>query len=132
MDWARKHDLIEHVVYLALSSELKVGVTRHHQVPTRWIDQGASFAIELCRTPNRHVAGIIEVWLKNHFTDKTNWRAMLQNQLATGIDLPEEKKNALQLLTPELQRYYSPGSQSLANRLSGATVSRKSDQHLVR
>jgi hypothetical protein len=107
MDWSREHDLIEHVVYLALSSDLKVGVTRHHQVPTRWIDQGASFAIELCRTPNRHIAGVIEVWLKKHFTDKTNWRAMLQNQIATNIDLLEEKKNALQLLTPELQKYYS-------------------------
>jgi len=107
MEWAREHDLIEHVVYLALSSELKVGVTRYHQVPTRWIDQGASFAIELCRTPNRHIAGIIEVWLKKYFTDKTNWRAMLQNQIATGVDLPEEKENALQLLTPELQTYYS-------------------------
>ena len=57
---------------------------------------------------------------------------MLQNQLATGIDLPEEKKNALQLLTPETATILFPGSQSLANRLSGATVSRKSDQHLVR
>lgn len=107
MDWAREHDLIEHVVYLAVSSEIKVGVTRHHQVPTRWIDQGASFAIELCRTPNRHIAGVIEVWLKNHFTDKTNWRAMLQNQIVTSVNLEEEKKNVLQLLTPELQKYYS-------------------------
>lgn len=110
MDWAREHDLIEHVVYLALSSELKVGVTRHHQVPTRWIDQGASAAIELCRTPNRHIAGVTEVWLKKHFTDKTNWQAMLKNNIAEGIDLIEEKKNALQLLTPELQRYYSADS----------------------
>ncbi len=107
MDWAREHDLIEHVVYLALSSELKVGVTRYHQVPVRWIDQGASFAIELCRTPNRHIAGVIEVWLKKYFTDKTNWRAMLQNKVDAGTDLLEEKKNALQLLTPELQKYYS-------------------------
>jgi hypothetical protein len=107
MDWAREHDLIEHVVYLALSNDLKVGVTRHHQIPTRWIDQGASFAIELCRTPNRHIAGVIEVWLKRYFTDKTNWRAMLQNQVDTRIDLQEEKKNALRLLTPELQKYYS-------------------------
>lgn len=107
MDWAREHDLIEHVVYLAVSSEMKVGVTRHHQIPTRWIDQGASRAIELCRTPNRHIAGIVEVWLKKYFTDKTNWQAMLKNQLAQQINLSEEKKNALQLLTPELQRYYS-------------------------
>ena len=108
MDWARRHDLIEHVVYLAVSSELKVGVTRHHQIPARWIDQGASFAIELARTPNRHIAGVIEVFLKNYYTDKTNWRAMLKNETATGFNLPEEKKNALLLLNPELQQYYSP------------------------
>lgn len=107
MDWAREHDLIEHVVYLAVSSEMKVGVTRHHQIPTRWIDQGASQAIELCRTPNRHIAGVIEIWLKKYFTDKTNWQTMLKNQLAQQINLSEEKKNALQLLTPELQRYHS-------------------------
>ena len=38
----RKVQLQPHIVYLALSSHLKVGVTRKSQVPTRWIDQGAS------------------------------------------------------------------------------------------
>jgi hypothetical protein len=106
MDWARDHDLIDHFVYLAVASELKVGVTRYHQVPTRWIDQGASYVIKLAQTPNRHIAGVIEVFLKDHFTDKTNWRDMLLDKIATGIDLPEEKKNALQLLPAELQQYY--------------------------
>lgn len=105
MVWAEKHDLIEHIVYLAVSSDLKVGVTRHHQVPTRWIDQGASFAIKLAQTPNRHIAGVIEVFLKNHFKDKTNWRDMLKNVIATDINLLEEKANALALLPAELQQY---------------------------
>ena len=111
IDWAREHDLIEHFVYLAVSHELKVGVTRHHQVPTRWIDQGASYAIRLSSTPNRHIAGVIEVFLKDHFTDKTNWRAMLQNQIAENIDLPKEKKNANMLLPKELQQYYMEDNQ---------------------
>ncbi|PLX22561.1 MAG: hypothetical protein C0599_06040 [Salinivirgaceae bacterium] len=64
MEWSKKHDLIEHVVYLALSGGLKVGVTRHTQVPTRWIDQGAHSAIELARTPHRNLAGQVEVELK--------------------------------------------------------------------
>ena len=105
MDWAREHDLIDHYVYLAVSGELKVGVTRYHQVPTRWIDQGATDAIILACTPNRHIAGVIEVYLKNFFSDKTNWRSMLQNKTVVPVDLQEEKINAYQLLPVELQQY---------------------------
>jgi hypothetical protein len=105
MEWARQHDLIEHFVYLAVSGELKVGVTRHHQVPTRWIDQGASDAIILASTPNRHIAGVIEVYLKNFFSDKTNWRSMLQNTTIQEYNLPDEKINAYQLLPEELKQY---------------------------
>lgn len=105
MEWAREHDLIEHFVYLAVSGELKVGVTRHHQVPTRWIDQGASDAIILAHTPNRHIAGIIEVYLKNFYSDKTNWRTMLQNNAIQEYDLLNEKMNAYQLLPEELKQY---------------------------
>lgn len=108
MEWAKKHDLIDHIVYLAVSSEVKVGVTRIHQIPTRWIDQGASSAIIIATTPNRHIAGIIEVFLKKHFTDKTNWRAMLKNEITTNTNLLEEKQNVLQLLPAELQKYFEP------------------------
>ena len=107
IEWAREHDLIDHFVYLAVSGELKVGVTRHHQVPTRWIDQGASEAIVLSKTPNRHIAGVIEVFLKNFFSDKTAWQAMLKNISTQVYNLPEEKTNANQLLPLELQQYYS-------------------------
>jgi hypothetical protein len=107
MEWARKHDLIDHFVYLAASSDLKVGVTRHHQVPARWIDQGASSSVILAKTPNRHIAGIIEIWLKQFYTDKTNWREMLRNNL-TPYNLEEEKKKAIELLTSELKKYVTP------------------------
>lgn len=105
MDWAREHDLIDHFVYLAVSGELKVGVTRHHQVPTRWIDQGATEAIILAKTPNRHISGVIEVYLKNFFSDKTAWQAMLKNKTDQQYNLQEEKLNALHLLPAELQQY---------------------------
>lgn len=114
MEWAEKHDLIDHFVYLAVSSELKVGVTRNHQVPTRWIDQGASYAIKLAKTPNRHIAGVIEVFLKNHFTDKTNWRAMLKNEILRDIDLPAEKERVVHLLPAELQKYIDPDNEVTA------------------
>lgn len=106
MEWASEHDLIDHYVYLAISGELKVGVTRHHQVPTRWIDQGASEAIILACTPNRHIAGVIEVFLKRHFSDKTNWRTMLQNTPGLPVNLQDEKLNAFRLLPAELQQYF--------------------------
>ena len=105
MEWAKEHDLIDHFVYLAVSGELKVGVTRHHQVPTRWIDQGADEAIILARTPNRHISGVIEVFLKSFFSDKTNWRSMLQNKSNLEVDLLQEKEKALHLLPAELQQY---------------------------
>ncbi len=111
MEWAEKHDLIDHYVYLAVSTEVKVGVTRSHQIPTRWIDQGASYAIKLAKTPNRHIAGVIEVFLKKHYTDKTNWRGMLKNEVKRNINLVEEKEKVNLLLPSELQRYTIAGNE---------------------
>ncbi len=107
MDYATKHCLSDHVVYLALTSGVKVGVTRGSQVPTRWIDQGAWKAIKLAITPNRYLAGSIEVALKHHLNDKTNWRHMLTNKLAKEVDLIQEKDKAIELLHPDFQAYAS-------------------------
>jgi len=79
--YEKKVQLQPHIVYLANSSNVKVGVTRKTQVPTRWIDQGAHEAIEIVEVPNRYLAGITEVALKDHVGDKTNWRKMLTNQV---------------------------------------------------
>jgi len=79
LDYEKKVQLQPHIVYLANSSNVKVGVTRKTQVPTRWIDQGAHEAIEIVEVPNRYLAGITEVALKDHVGDKTNWRKMLTN-----------------------------------------------------
>ncbi len=81
LDYEKKVQLQPHIVYLANSSNIKVGVTRKTQVPTRWIDQGAHEAIEIVETPNRYLAGITEVALKDHVGDKTNWRKMLTNDV---------------------------------------------------
>ena len=79
--YEKKVQLQPHIVYLANSSNVKVGVTRKQQVPTRWIDQGAHEAIEIVEVPNRYLAGITEVALKEHVADKTNWRKMLKNDI---------------------------------------------------
>ena len=81
LEYEKSVQLQPHIVYLANSSNVKVGVTRKSQVPTRWIDQGAHEAIEIVETPNRYLAGITEVALKAYVADKTNWRKMLKNEI---------------------------------------------------
>ncbi|MFH2095442.1 MAG: DUF2797 domain-containing protein [Bacteroidota bacterium] len=105
MEWAEKNSLIDHYVYLAISSGLKVGVTRHTQAITRWIDQGATNAIKLAITPNRYLAGTIEVELKKHVPDKTNWRQMLTSDPDLGINLREEKQRVAGYLSEKLKKY---------------------------
>ncbi len=107
MEWAENHCLQDHIVYLAISSGIKVGVTRSGQIPTRWIDQGAWQAIKLAKTPNRYTAGLIEVALKEHISDRTNWQRMLKNQLIEGVDLTIAKKDMIAHLPSDLQNYIS-------------------------
>ena len=103
MEFAKEHCLIDHYVYISLTSGLKVGVTRHHQVPVRWIDQGAIRAVKVAITPNRYIAGNIEVALKERMNDKTNWRNMLTNKVDSSIDLVEQKDKAIDSLHPDFQ-----------------------------
>lgn len=103
--YEEKVQLQPHIVYLALSSEVKVGVTRKTQIPTRWIDQGANQAIAIVEVPNRYLAGITEVALKNHYADKTNWRKMLTNTFET-IDLVAERLKVEHLIPSEVQEYF--------------------------
>ncbi|MEW5674868.1 DUF2797 domain-containing protein [Flavobacterium enshiense] len=107
LEYEKKVQLQPHIVYLALSSEVKVGVTRKTQVPTRWIDQGAIQAVPIVEVPNRYLAGITEVALKNHFADKTNWQKMLKNEVP-NVDLLTERNNLGNLLPEEVQPYFAP------------------------
>ncbi len=105
MEYAEQHCLTEQVVYLSLTSGLKVGVTRNTQIPTRWIDQGAVRAIELARTPNRFLAGQLEVAMKSHVADKTNWRKMLSGDYPGELDLVQEKARLRKLAPVEFIPY---------------------------
>jgi len=107
LDYETKVQVQPHIVYLALACEVKVGVTRKTQVPTRWIDQGACSAVAIVEVPNRYLAGITEVALKNHFTDKTNWRKMLCNELFEA-DLEAERLRVENLLPEEVREYFIP------------------------
>lgn len=107
MEWSVNNCLTEHIVYLAVSPGLKVGVTRLTQVPARWIDQGAWEAIELARTADRYTAGIIEVFLKGYLSDKTNWRDMLTGVSPSIEDLFKEKERIAAILPEQFKELVS-------------------------
>jgi hypothetical protein len=111
VEWERRNHLQPHYIYLALTNTIKVGVTRGDQIPTRWIDQGAHKGIIIAETPYRQLAGFIEIVLKEHMSDKTNWQRMLKNEPAVGIDLMEEKKKAISLLPEQYRQYESANNE---------------------
>lgn len=108
LEYEKKVQLQPHVVYLANSSSVKVGVTRSNQLPTRWIDQGAHEAIEIVEVPNRYLAGITEVALKSHISDKTNWRRMLTNDI-TDEDLVACRERLRPYIPEEASAYFLSG-----------------------
>ena len=108
LEWEKKFQLSPHFVYLANSSGLKVGVTRKNQHMTRWMDQGASQAIVLAEVPNRRVAGLIEVELKQVLADKTNYRKMLMGK-PVELNLLKEKEKCISFLPLEYKSFLQKG-----------------------
>ncbi|WP_189469553.1 DUF2797 domain-containing protein [Litchfieldella qijiaojingensis] len=92
--WAEQHCFQPHVVYLANSSGLKVGITRKSQLPTRWLDQGAVQALPILEVDTRQQAGFAEVLFKEQVSDRTNWRAMLKGEVES-LDLVAERDRLL-------------------------------------
>ncbi len=86
-DWAQNNCMVDHYVYLSNTSSIKVGITRHNQIPTRWIDQGATQGLPIYKVKTRQISGLIEVELAKHIADKTNWRTLLKGN---GEPLPLE------------------------------------------
>lgn len=99
--------LAPHIVYLAYTGDVKVGVTRATQIPTRWIDQGATFALQIARTENRYEAGMIEVAMKAHLADKTNWRKMLEDDYEDSLDLADFREKVKQYFPDDYKNFYS-------------------------
>ena len=102
-DWAMKFCFQPHIVYLANSSGIKVGITRQSQIPTRWIDQGAVQALPIFRVASRYLSGLIEVTIAKHISDKTSWQQMLKSRPAT-VDLEQKKDELLQRCADELNK----------------------------
>ncbi|NKB31893.1 MAG: DUF2797 domain-containing protein [Pseudomonadales bacterium] len=100
--WGEKYCMQDHIVYLANSSGLKVGITRATQVPTRWIDQGATQALAVIRVRSRLQSGALEVMFKQHVADKTNWRDMLKGD-AKPLDMIAESKRLVEECEAEIK-----------------------------
>lgn len=102
--WGENHCLKPHVIYISLTSDVKVGITRKTQVPTRWIDQGAVKAIKLCEVKDRLTSGLIEVEIAKELGDKTHWRNMLKNKYENQ-DLVAVKQKVLSKFSKLLEKY---------------------------
>ncbi|WP_394135862.1 DUF2797 domain-containing protein [Aliivibrio fischeri] len=92
--WGEENCFVDHYVYLSNTSSMKVGITRHTQIPTRWIDQGATQGLPIAKVKNRLISGLVEIELAKLIADKTNWRTLLKGN---GDPLPL-KEAALELL----------------------------------
>lgn len=103
----RSIQLQPHIVYLAYTGDVKVGVTRTSQIPTRWIDQGATFALPIAKTDNRYEAGMIEVALKEHLADKTNYRKMLQDDYEDDLDLMDFREKVKEYFPEDFSKFFT-------------------------
>jgi hypothetical protein len=100
-EWGEQHCMIDHIVYLANTSGLKVGITRGSQVPTRWMDQGATQALPIFRVDTRMHSGMVELVFKRHMADRTNWQAMLRGD-AQPCDLEQARLQLLATCADEI------------------------------
>ncbi|MDH3355433.1 MAG: DUF2797 domain-containing protein [Chromatiales bacterium] len=94
--WGLDHCFQPHIVYLSNTSGLKVGITRKEQIPTRWIDQGATQALPIIEVNTRYHSGLLEVLFKKHVADRTDWRKMLKGE-NVSIELAAERDRLLAL-----------------------------------
>ncbi|UGA53670.1 DUF2797 domain-containing protein [Vibrio sp. VB16] len=100
--WGEENCMIDHYVYLSNTSSLKVGITRHNQIPTRWIDQGATQGLPIFKVKTRYISGLIEIELAKHISDKTNWRTLLK-QDGDAMDLSDKFAELLPLVTDKVE-----------------------------
>jgi hypothetical protein len=100
--WAQNFCFQPHIIYLANSSGIKVGITRQTQIPTRWIDQGAVQALPIFNVPSRFVSGLVEVVFAKYISDKTSWQQMLKSK-SEPIDLIAKRDELAELCADDLK-----------------------------
>ena len=120
-EWGEENCMIPHYVYLANTTAIKVGITRHTQIPMRWIDQGATQALPIFKVATRHQSGLLEVALAEFIADKTNWRNMLKGN-GEVIDLKSQGAALIEQIRPKLTEL---------SELFGATAITELDEEVV-
>lgn len=101
-EWGERVCFADHIVYLANSSGLKVGITRATQMPTRWLDQGATQALPIARVSSRRLSGLLEDIFRTQMSDRTNWRAMLRGE-AEPLNLEAERDTLFENFATQIQ-----------------------------
>lgn len=130
-EWAQKNCMVDHYVYLSNTSSLKVGITRHTQIPTRWIDQGATQGLPVIKVKTRQLSGLIEVELAKHIADKTNWRMLLKGDGDT-MNLRQKWQELEPLVKDKiiaLKNEFGENSISLLSNSSASELNYPVEQH---
>ena len=130
-----KYCNIDHYVYLSQTSGVKVGITRHFNIPSRWIDQGAMKAVIIAKVPRRIISGQIEVVLAKKISDKTNWRKMLSGQIDV-VDFPFIRRKMIEHIPKDLKQYAMYGEEvhsfvypveSVPNKISSHNLDKENE-----
>ncbi|MBT1444991.1 DUF2797 domain-containing protein [Shewanella sp. JM162201] len=119
-EWAQSHCFVPHFVYLSNTSGLKVGITRHSQIPTRWIDQGATQGLPILKVASRKISGLIEVEIAKLVADKTHWQAMLKGDNAP-MALEEEAARLIEAVMPVIGKLKAEFGEDAVQVLSSST-----------
>lgn len=115
--WGENNCMTDHYVYLANTSGIKVGITRHSQIPTRWIDQGATQALPIFKVKTRYISGLLEVALATLVKDKTNWRVMLKGE-TSAVDLLQTAGELIPQIEPVLKQVTEQFGEGSIEKLS--------------
>lgn len=100
-DWGERVCMQPHLVYLANSSGLKVGLTQQGRQQQRWLSQGATQGLVIALADTRRDAGVLEALIAQSISDRTQWRRLVsqppvniqlqstREQLQARLDLPQ-------------------------------------------
>ncbi len=119
--WGEENCMVDHYVYLSNTSSIKVGITRHTQIPTRWIDQGATQGLPILKVKTRHISGLVEIELAKHIADKTNWRTLLKGD-GDPIELKEKWAELYPLVRDHIEQIKAQLGEDAVEVLSESIV----------
>lgn len=120
--WGEENCMVDHYVYLSNTSGVKVGITRHTQIPTRWIDQGATQGLPIFKVRTRQISGLIEVEIAKHIADKTNWRTLLKED-GESLALKQKFAELLPLIEPKIKELKDKFGEDAIQVLDGEITS---------